>query len=117
MDWSCNSCFHFYKNDSDCYCNFLNTKTDENELCCYYSHKIKNLRPKKNKMKTEIDEKTKALKILKANLECDQRQYEDCCYLGDNRCMKCPVNIEQGAVSEHIVALKMAIKALEGETI
>lgn len=54
-----------------------------------------------------------ALTILRATLECYERQYEYSCHLGDARCVKCDFNIRQGTISEHMEALKEVIFALE----
>ena len=54
-----------------------------------------------------------ALNILRATLECYERQHEYSCHLGDTRCVKCDFNIRQGTTSEHMEALKEAIKSLE----
>ena len=59
---------------------------------------------------------SETLNILKATLECYERQYEYSCHLGDARCVKCDFNIRQGTIGEHMEALKEAIRAIEGGT-
>lgn len=56
---------------------------------------------------------SETLTILRATLECYERQYEYSCHLGDARCVKCDFNIRQGTISEHMEALKEAIEAIE----
>lgn len=56
----------------------------------------------------------KALEILKMEHNCYERQSDCACYFGDARCVKCDYNIRQGTISEHMEALKVAIKSLEG---
>jgi hypothetical protein len=57
--------------------------------------------------------KMKYLRILYATLACDECQQEYRCYSGCEKCIKCDNNILQGKLSDHIEALKKAIKALE----
>lgn len=59
-------------------------------------------------------EKMEYLRILYATLACDECQQDYRCYLGCGKCIKCDYNISQGKLSDHIEALKEAIKALGG---
>lgn len=81
---------------------------------CPYSTELVN-RSKEHcaKWQRKVSDDNETLTILRATLECYERQYEYSCHLGDARCVKCDFNIRQGTISEHMEALKEAIRAIE----
>ena len=55
------------------------------------------------------------INILTAASECAQKQYDDVCSIGSNRCITCDFNCEQGTLKQRVNALQTAINALEKE--
>lgn len=55
------------------------------------------------------------INILTAALECIQRQYDDVCSIGSNKCITCDFNCKQGTLKQRINALQTAINILRKE--
>lgn len=92
---------------------FANLPFDEEGDCPYSTEVVNRNKEHCKKWQRKETDDSETLTILRATLECYERQYEYSCHLGDARCVKCDYNIRQGTISEHMEALSEAILALE----